>query len=406
LKSPERAPFACALVAVLVASATAGCGGGGEAAPAPSPEDVATRLARLAHDAESLSPRPDVTNAYADDPAAAALGHKLFFDKRFSGALLEEDNNGSPEILDFAQRSLLMWDGRRDTAYNQLFGVIDSPLEFNSSRLFVAQQLARYYRDEYEAVFGPMPALDAYEPIAPAEAGCTEMPEDQLTGRCPKVGHDDEGVTRILVNMGKAIAAYERLLTCGAGRFDAWVHGDAEALTPEEQAGARLFVEKGCDSCHSGPYFSDEAFHNVGAANVVPNFVEPYDDPGAVDGLPHALTDPLNSRGVYSDGYDGRLARVPGDPEALRGAFRTPSLRCVSQRPSFLHAAQIRSLADAVLFFDDGGDPQGYQGVKDPRIVPLDLSSEERSQLVAFLRALDGPGPDPSLTTEPALPGE
>jgi cytochrome c peroxidase len=452
LKSPDRAPLATVFGAAFAVLSAVACGAGEEASPPPAALTVEARLARLAHDEKSLAPRPDLTNAYADDSAAAALGHKLFFDKRFSGALLDSDNTGGPEtlgmqgetqrvacvgchiptsgfadtrstrrqislasgwtrrrspaLLDFAQRSLLMWDGRRDTAYNQVFGVIESPLEFNSSRLFVAQQLARYYRAEYEAVFGPMPPLDAFEAIVPEEAGCTEMPDDQLTGRCPKPGHDDENVIAILVNMGKAIAAYERLLTCGPGRFDAWIHGDAAALTEEEQAGARLFVEKGCDSCHSGPYLSDEAFHNVGAANVIVNFVEPYDDPGAVDGLPAALEDPLNSRGVHSDGDDGRLSRVSGDFEALRGAFRTPTLRCVSRRPSFLHAAQLRSLADAVYFFNLGGDPHGYQGVKDPRIVPLGLTSEERGQLVAFLKALDGSGPDPSLTAEPILPNE
>lgn len=451
MRSPDRVRLVSAFGTALLLLSAVGCSGGDPESPPAAPEDVATRLARLARDEVEL-PRPDATNAFADDPAAAAFGHKLFFDARFSGPLLEEDNDGGPEdlgmqgetgrvacagchiptsgfadtrstrrqislgsgwtrrrspaLLDFGQRGILMWDGRRDTAYNQIFGVIENPLEFNSSRLFVAQQLERYYRAEYEAIFGAMPSLEGFEALTPETAGCTEMPEDELTGRCPQPGHEDPNVIQILVNMGKAIGAYERLLDCGASRFDDWIHGDAEALSAEEQAGARLFVEKGCDSCHSGPYLSDEAFHNVGAANVVANFVEPYDDPGAVDGVAGALEDPLNSRGPYSDGDDGRLDRVPADLETLRGAFRTPTLRCVSRRPSFMHAGQIRSLADVILFFDDGGDHQSYQGVKDARMVPLGLTSEERSQLVAFLEALDGSGPDPALTAEPTLPAD
>ena len=45
---------------------------------------------------------------------------------------------------------------------------------------------------------------------------------------------DRDLVTRVVVNVGKAIAAYERLLVCGPGRFDAWVKGLA-ALTPRER---------------------------------------------------------------------------------------------------------------------------------------------------------------------------
>src|SRR6185436_6090391 len=106
------------------------------------------------------APPPDATNAYADDPRAAALGQALFFEPRFSGPLLEDDNDGTtgtlgvqgqtgrvscagchlpevdfldgrstrrqislasgwtqrrtPSLLDFGQASILMWDGRRD----------------------------------------------------------------------------------------------------------------------------------------------------------------------------------------------------------------------------------------------------------------------------------------------------
>ena len=53
---------------------------------------------------------------------------------------------------------------------------------------------------------------------------------------------DKDAVTRIWVNVGKALGAYERLLTCGPSRFDRWAHGEAAALTHAEQRGAALFV--------------------------------------------------------------------------------------------------------------------------------------------------------------------
>ena len=97
----------------------------------------------------------------------------------------------------------------------------------------------------------------------------------------------------------------------------------------------------------------------------------------------------------------GQCDQCTGNP-ADRGRFKTPSLRCVSRRPSFMHTGEYRSLEDVVLFFNRGGDTQGFLGVSENH--PRDLTPEERGQLVAFLRALDGDGPDPSLVVAPELP--
>jgi cytochrome c peroxidase len=115
------------------------------------------------------------------------------------------------------------------------------------------------------------------------------------------------------------------------------------------------------------------------------------------------LADPLNSRGAFSDGDDGRLDTLPSDLESLRGAFRTPSLRCVALRPSFMHAGQLRSLEAAVSQKSEGPDPlgQGYQGTPDPDLVPLGWSLEDRDAVVAFLRTLTGPGPETQLLQAP-----
>lgn len=206
---------------------------------------------------------------------------------------------------------------------------------------------------------------------------------------------DQQAVTQVVVNFGKALGAYQRLLTCGAGAFDRWSHGDVAALSRAEQRGAALFVGKGqCVGCHSGPYLSDQRFHNTGLspATVAAVFVDK-NDRGAAVGLARALADPLNVRGAYSDGNDGRLPDPV--PASAEGAFRTPTLRCVSRRPSFMHTGQFRTLEEVVAFFDRGGHPAGYPGKSE--LAPLGLSERERGDLAAFLRALDGPGPDPSL---------
>jgi cytochrome c peroxidase len=420
----------------------------GPPADALSPEDWA-QLQRLSPPV--LPPAPvDLTNRYADDPDAARLGQHFFMDPLFAGRLLDGDNDGtasalgrkgqtgkvscagchvptagfiddrtlnkqislasgwnlrrSPSVLDVGQARIIMWDGRHDALYNQVFGPIENPLEMNSSRLFVALQIAARYRSEYEAVFGPMPDVSRWPVLDALHTGCDRLPALGL-GACHGMpgdhaeydglsAVDQDAVTRIVVNFGKAIGAYERLLSCGPGRFDRWMRGEATAITPAEQRGAALFVGKArCNQCHQGPYLSDQRFHNVGLrpTTVAVVFTDT-NDRGAFTGLASSLADPLNTRGAYSDADDRRLY-PPVDAD--EGSFRTPILRCVARHPSFMHTGQLTSLAEVIQFFDVGGHSAGYPGKSE--LEPLGLSMDERSDLVSFLGTLEGEGPAKSL---------
>lgn len=449
-------------------SASGGGGGsvgsGGAAAenPDPDPKLSESELTLLrALSPEQLPPAPpDASNAWGDDPAAAAFGQKLFFDARFSGQLLDGDNDGSvnalgrkgdigkvscagchlpndgfsdtrtirqqislgsgwglrraPSLLDVGQSQLLMWDGRRDSLFSQAFGVLENEVEMNSSRLYAAQRVFEHHRPEYEAIFGALPPLDdvdRFPVLSGVETGCRQLDRySKCTGTLrgmPGDGAefdgmaeaDQDAVTRVWVNVGKALGAYQRLLTCGAAPFDAWMGGDADAIERAAQRGAGLFVGKaGCVSCHSGPYFSDERFHNVGLQpKVVATAFIDADDPGASVGLAQAAVDPLSVLGSYSDGDDGRLPAELNDQ--YLGAFRTPRLRCVAERPSFMHTGHVMSLEDVVDFFDRGGDHFGFPGTSE--LSPLDLTPRERADLVAFLKTLSGAGPDQALLTPP-----
>jgi cytochrome c peroxidase len=400
----------------------------------------------------------DVTNAFAEDRRAARFGQRLFFYPGFSGPLLNNDNDGGPEslgkrgeagrvacagchvpkagflddrsrgrqislgsdwvlrrtpsLLDVGQRRLLTWVGKSDALFNQVFTVLESEREMNSSRLFVAEEVFRKFRSEYEAVFGPLPPLDdaaRFPAMSAKQAGCDRAaplarpvcrgrPGDRsLYDRMS--AEDQRAVTRVVVNVGKALGAYVRQLSCGPSRFDAWLAGDRTALSASEQRGAVLFVGRArCVECHSGPYFSDLAFHNVGLrpANVAVAFIDTADR-GAADGLRFSLESPLNSKSAFSDGDDGRLPQAVGDE--MTGAFATPMLRCSSRRPSFMHTGQLRTLEEVVAFFNVGGDARGFPGKSE--IAPLGLDSRERADLVAFLHTLDGPGPAPELLEPP-----
>ena len=408
------------------------------------------------------APPPDVTNRFADDPSAAAFGQMLFFDPSFSGPLLDSDNDGSsstlgvagqtgrvacagchipssgfvdtrsfqlqislgagwgrrraPSLLDVGQAKLLMWDGRHDALYNQPFGPLETVVEMNSSRLFMAEQVYLKYQSTYEPIFGPMPPMDdatRFPPLAATLTGCQPMNPTDPAPTCDGTFHgmpgdhaefdgmapaDQTAVTQVVVNAGKALGAFERLLTCGTTPFDTWMHGGAP-VSNAAQRGAALFVGKGqCLQCHSGPFMSDQAFHNVGLEPVIVQqaFIDA-NDPGEIMGIAEALADPLNTRGAFSDGYDGRLPAGPAP--AMEGAFRTPILRCVSLRPTFMHTGQMYSLAEVVAFFDAGGSATGFLGTSE--ISPLGLSPQDESDLVVFLQSLAGPGAQPAYLQAP-----
>jgi cytochrome c peroxidase len=472
------------LVVLFIASA---CQGNGNNTTSVESTTISVQarveLAKLSPSPTLAAPSPDLSNQVADDPNAAALGHKLFFDTGFSGVLLESDNDGThggvglqgqtgkvscaschipasgfvdtrsvhkqlslaagwsnrraPSILDVGHASLLMWDGRFDSLQRQALAVYESAIEGNSSRLFLAQEIARRYATPYQGIFGTDPTVvlgPSYPQTTAVGTGCkltlttsttpndscqnvsgTTVTETGVERGIPGAADYDaltseqqRIVTTIALNATKAIAAFERLLSCGASRFDAFMHGDKTAMSESEQRGAALFVGKAkCASCHSGQFFSDQQFHNVGMYPVaVSGAFLRNNDRGAEKGLLQVIADPLNVAGRFSDGNDGRLPSSV--PSGMLGAFRTPMLRCVSTRPSFMHTGQFTTLEEVVDFFNRGGDKQpgvdaptiiGYLG--ETELAPLGLSTQETGDLVAFLKALDGPGPAANLLQAP-----
>src|SRR5687767_13794702 len=143
-------------------------------------EDVA-QLSSMA--LRELGPPPgDPTNRVADDPRAAEFGRKLFFDTRLSanGQVScatchkpdQEFQDGSPlangvgvtnrrtmPIAATAYSPFLFWDGRKDSQWAQALGPLESPVEHGGTRDQYARVIAANYREDYEAIFGPMPSL-------------------------------------------------------------------------------------------------------------------------------------------------------------------------------------------------------------------------------------------------------
>jgi cytochrome c peroxidase len=203
---------------------------------------------------------------------------------------------------------------------------------------------------------------------------------------------DRDAVTGVYVNIGKAIAAYERKLMPGPARFDAYV-ADVTAerasteLTQDEVAGLRLFIgEANCTTCHMGPLFTNGEFHNNG---VPPRPGLPEDD-GRASGARKVVDDEFNCLSRWSDAK-------PEDCTALRflkvgtheqeRQFKVPSLRNVAERGPYMDAGQYATLFEVVNHYNIApATPHGHS-----EIAKLNLSETQLRQLEAFLRTLSGP---------------
>jgi cytochrome c peroxidase len=417
----RRALMAAALLATILSSAAAiyGFTGGGRGWSAE--ERATLRSLSLS----SLGALPaDPSNRYADDSAAARLGHQLFFDARLSGTgtvscaschmpdqSFQDGRALGKGVGTTARRTMPIagtahspwqfWDGRADSQWEQALGPLESPVEHGGDRTQYATMIAGQYRALYEQVFGPLPDLDGL----PAHAGPVA---DSASAEAWKrmAPARQRAISRVYANIGKAIAAYERTIGFAPSRFDRWVdaelaertHTADDALSADEVAGLRIFMGKGnCVSCHNGPLFTDNHFHNTGVplpATVLPP------DSGRTTGVRQALAAEFSCTGEYSDAkpedcQELRFAVAEG--EELVRAYKTPSLRNVAERAPYMHAGQIATLEEVVAHYDAApASPFGHSELR-----KLKLSRKEREQLVAFLRTLSGPLVAPAGYLEP-----
>jgi cytochrome c peroxidase len=240
---------------------------------------------------------------------------------------------------------------------------------------------------------------------------------------------DQDAVTRIYVNFAKAIAAYEFLLISRDAPFDRFIaEGQTStAISLSAQRGAKVFVggKAVCIECHSGQLLSDNDFHDIGVGQdgaFVPKTSDcaagnakcdcvagksclPW---GFRDGLAKLQTNKFRRDSKWSDDLaDNSRASYYTAPLAdnQKGAWRTPSLRNVELTGPYMHDGVYQTLEQVIDHYDRGGDGSGDEvGVLDYRIAPLHLTSEEKADLVEFLKTLTGAALPTALTTAPALP--
>ncbi len=399
---------------------------------------TAADLAALGMQSPLPAVPPDPTNAFADNAAAAHLGQMLFFDKSYAGAIAaaaaDTGTNGGvgatgdtgkvscaschaigSESLDdrrskpgkvsvgtaVGTRNALgainasfyawtNWGGRFDSQWSLPLAVAEGGATMNSTRLAVAHMLYAKYRTEYNAIFAtPLdPDLD------PTSANASRFPATGKPGQAAwdtgVLDADKPIINRIYANYGKALAAYMRTLTSRNAPFDRFIDGDKSALSLSAQRGAKLFLDKGCVTCHSGPNFSDDKFH----ALVAPDDPAGTADKGRFNDVPPLLASPFNVNGAYSDNTStGKLDGLAQDA-GQTGQFRTKSLRNIAASGPYMHSGQLATLEDVIELYAQGGGDPGSSGItKDPLLVPLGLTAGDKADLVEFLKSLTGDPP-------------
>jgi cytochrome c peroxidase len=212
----------------------------------------------------------------------------------------------------------------------------------------------------------------------------------RVFGRAPD--HADEV---LLVNIAKAIAAFQETLTTGRTLFDefrdALARGDRRAMAAypaAAQRGLKIFVGRGnCFFCHSGPAFTNGEFHDAG----VPFFIaRGKADPGRYEGIRALHSSRFNLLGPHNDdparSTTTKTRHVEVAPRHW-GEFKTPSLRNVAVTAPYMHNGSIATLRDVVRHYSDLNEERLHADGE--RILRrLRLSERETDDLVAFLESL------------------
>jgi len=396
---------------------------------------------------KTLSPLPaslpvDATNTLADNAAAATFGQKLFFDKRYSGPLVAvaavnplgaigdtgkvacatchsgpamSDNRdpfnvtlgtnfhfrNAPALVNSSFYTWTNWAGRFSAQWELPLAVAENAVTMNSNRLKLAHFIYDHYKADYEAVFST--TMNAS--LASSAADASRFPAEgkpkanaaATNGAWEGMTSDDQTVVnRIIVNFGKALQAYFRKLVSRNAPFDQYVSANGgTAISESAKRGAELFVGKAnCSSCHTGPTFTDNKFHNLGVRQDASVLHELATDNGRFTDGASLVASALNSSGAYSDNAATGAARLNGltnpMPDSTKAMFRTASLREVADTAPYMHSGQIATLADVVKFYVAGGGTVATGTTKDPLLAPLTLSDAEQADLVEFLKTLSG----------------
>lgn len=280
-------------------------------------------------------------NSYT--PEKVALGKLLYFDTRLSGSNLLSCaschnpgfgwSDGQPLAVGHEMRIL----GRRtptilDVAWGELY-FWDGRAGSLEEQALGPIQAAGEMNQNLDDLIRELQAIVGYRGLFEAAF--------------PGQGVTADGIA-------KAIATYERTVVSSRAPFDDWIEGDEGAISDDAKRGFVVFNNAAnCAACHGGWAMTDRSFHDIG--------------------LP--------------DGDIGRGEQLPGIVK-MQHAFKTPGLRDIDRRQPYMHNGSMATLEEVVDHYIDGGVRRDSLSEE---MKPLDLTAQDRGDLLAFLHTLTGP---------------
>ncbi|NPB06158.1 MAG: cytochrome-c peroxidase [Aquificae bacterium] len=264
---------------------------------------------------------------YGVDNLPTSIGHRWAIGPR-----------NAPTVYNAAIHVAQFWDGRAKDVEEQALGPIVNPIE-----------MAMPTPEEAVKVVKSIPQyVELFKKAFPNE-------KDPVTYE----------------NIGKAIGAFERTLMTPS-RFDEFLKGNTDALTPQEKRGLKTFIEVGCASCHNGAGVGGHMFTKFGQVTEYWKEIYPYvlkDKP--------AITVDFGRFGVTKKEQDMFV-------------FKVPSLRNIEHTYPYFHDGSVWSLEDAVQ-------------IMAKTQLGKELTEQQVKDIVAFLKALTGEIPKHALEV-PVLP--
>jgi cytochrome c peroxidase len=242
----------------------------------------------------------------------------------------------APTLLYAAYQRTQFWDGRAKTLEEQIRTVIHDSLEMNGSPELLVRKLAknRHYRR-------------------------------LIRKACP----DGDSLSDKVIY--KSIAAYVRTLQPFNSDFDRYIQGDTSSMTESQVSGFNLFMGKAqCGTCHFAPLFN--------------GLIPPLYTQTEFEILGTTATDDFTA-------IDSDLGRFETQPTPYyRGAFKTPTVRNAAATAPYMHHGTFGTLEKVVDFYDKGGAAgMGLTSTNQSlSALPLHLSDQEKTDIIAFLHAL------------------
>ncbi len=294
-----------------------------------------------------FKPIPSIVPSLKDNAVTrekVELGKLLFFDPRISSSEIISCNTchnlgtggvdagptsvghgwqkgprRAPTVYNAVFNIAQFWDGRAADLKAQAKGPVQAAVEMNATPAHVVNTLSSM--PEYVALF--------------------------------KKAFANEPSPVTFDNFAKAVEAFEATLITPSAPFDQFLEGDENALSAQQKAGLKLFIDKGCAGCHDGINIGGGAYYPFGVVEKPGADVLPPDDKGR-----------YNISKTASDQY----------------VFRAAPLRNVALRAPYFHSGQVWSLKTAV-------------GVMGESQLGAKLTDSEENDIVAFLQSLTGQMP-------------